>query len=64
MNHEPAGPRQARVAQQENASRVAKNLSGDTILLSRSIRSPQLLFWPRTMFPTDAGLHVDRRSCL
>ncbi len=64
MNHEPVGSRQARVAQQENASRVAKNLSGDIILLPRSIRGPQLRFWPHTMFPTDAGLHADRRSCL
>ncbi len=64
MNHEPAGSRQARVAQQKHASRVVKNLSEDIIVLPRSIRSPQRRFWPPAMFPTDAGLHVDRRACL
>ena len=77
MNNEPAGTRQARVAQQEDASRVAKNLTGDTILLHRAIRGPQLGSRPEKMFnllqgvrlesfrglSACAGLHADRRRC-
>jgi hypothetical protein len=77
MGNEPAGTRQARVAQQEDASRVAKNLTGDTIPLHRAIRGPQLRSRPEKMFnllqgvrlesfrglSARAGLHADRRPC-
>jgi len=59
MNHELVGLRQACAAQQENASRVGRNLTGDSMLLRRAIRGPQLRSRPEQMFIVLQGTHLE-----